>query len=122
MARNTATYPMKLAKPSPAARKSGQLPRYHKLFAQALALLQGHPYGTSVLITEYTTETGAKSTAKDIVSGKVKIAPAPDGSFWHVEPVIEDVIVDKGDGDHEVVTVSRLYAWLVEDDEQIDDG
>jgi hypothetical protein len=111
MAKNTASYPMKLQAPSPSARKTSLIPRYTKLFTQAAALLAGQPLGTTVLVTEFTTEYGARNVAKDIVAGKVKIAPAPAGLVWEIEDYIEERVVDG-----EVKTISCLYAKLSADE------
>lgn len=101
--RGRATYPMRIAEPTLTARESGVVPRYTQLFAKAADILSAHPYGTKMLVAEFSTDYGARNTARGIQEGKVKIAPAPPGMQWDVEAFIEDV-----DGKR----VSRLYVSL----------
>lgn len=112
--RGRPSYPMEIATPSPKARKragGGAGKRYVGLFENAIKLLEGHPLGTTVRITEFSTTYGAANTKKDILKGETVIADPPEGLIWNVEGYIEDKTLEDGT----VVEVSRLYANLAVD-------
>lgn len=106
--RGRASYPMRIAQPTPTARGKNTVPRYTKLFAEAADILTEHPYGTKLLVAEFSTDYGARNTAKGIREGRVKVSPAPDGCQWQVEAYIEDT----DDGKR----VSRLYVSIWPDE------